>query len=209
MKLYFVRHGESEANVLTMFSNRDLEHELTERGRAQAASLAQKLAGHQVTRLFTSPIRRAAQTAEILAATLGVPCEIADALREYDCGILEGRSDPASWQIYRAVFREWTEEGHWEQRIEGGESFVEMRDRFVPFLKGVVAQYKDSPDGVVLVGHGGLYQCMLPLVLENVGPGIVHRHPIGTTDTVVAEPAQEELVCLKWCGRAMDGRDGA
>jgi probable phosphoglycerate mutase len=192
-----------------MFSNRDLEHELTERGRAQAASLAQKLAGRQVTRLFTSPIRRAAQTAEILAGALGIPCELADALREYDCGILEGRSDPTSWQIYRAVFREWTGQDRWEQRIEGGESFAEMRDRFVPFLQEIIAQHKDSQGGLVLVGHGGLYQCMLPLVLVNVGPGIVHRHPIGTTGVVVAEPAQEGLVCLEWCGRVIDGKDRA
>lgn len=56
-----------------MFSNRGLEHGLTQRGRAQAASLAQKLVGRQITRLFTSPILRAIQTAEILAETLGVP----------------------------------------------------------------------------------------------------------------------------------------
>jgi probable phosphoglycerate mutase len=205
VKLYFVRHGESEANVLNMFSNRDLEHELTERGRTQAASLAQKLAGRQGIRLYTSPIRRAAQTAEILAAALGIPYQVTGALREYDCGILEGRSDPTSWQIYRAAFRKWTEQGHWEQRIEGGESFAEMRDRFVPFLQEIIAQHEDSPGSLVLVGHGGLYQCMLPLVLVNVGPGIVHRHPIGTTGVVVAEPAQEGLVCLEWCGRAMDG----
>lgn len=209
MRLYFVRHGESEANVLEVFSNRGLEHGLTQRGQVQAVSLAQKLAGRQIIRLFTSPILRATQTAEILAEMLGVPCEVTNALREYDCGILEGRSDPASWQIYRAVFREWTELGHWERRIEGGESLVEIRERFVPFLEEVVAQHKDSPGGVVLVGHGGLYHSMLPLVLVNVGLDTLQRHPIGNTEVVVAEPGQEELVCLEWCGRAMDSNGGA
>lgn len=112
MRLHFVQHGESEADLLEVFSNRGLKHGLTEHGRAQAATLAQELAGCQVTRLFTSPILWATQTAEILAEKLGFSCEVAGALREYDCGILEGRSDPASWQIYRAVFREWTELGH-------------------------------------------------------------------------------------------------
>jgi broad specificity phosphatase PhoE len=83
-----------------------------------------------------------------------------------------------------------------------------MRDRFVPFLQAVVAQHKHSPDSVVLVGHGGLYQCMLPLVLANVGSGMVHRRPIGNTDVVLAEPAPEGLVCLEWCGRAIDGWGG-
>lgn len=203
MRLYFVRHGESEANLLEVFSNRGLKHGLTERGRAQAASLAQKLAGCQVTRLFSSPLLRATQTAEILAETLGVPYEVADALREFDVGILEGQSDPASWQVCREVFREWMELGQWDRRIEGGESLNQIRDRFVPFLEEVVARHKDSPGGVVLVGHGGLYHSTLPLVLANVDLDTVQGHPMGNADVVVAEPGQEGLICLAWCGQAM------
>lgn len=93
MKLYFTRHGESEANLLREHSNRGFRHPLTSKGREQAAILAQKLVDVPVPQLFTSPIMRAVQTAEILSGTLGVPYESADALREYDCGILEGRAD--------------------------------------------------------------------------------------------------------------------
>lgn len=203
MRLYFVRHGESEANLQEVFSNRGLKHGLTERGRAQAASLAQKLAGCQVTRLFSSPLLRATQTAEILADGLEVRYEVADALREFDVGVLEGKSDPGSWQVCHEVFREWMELGRWDRRIEGGESLNQIRERFVPFLEEVVAQGKDSPGGVVLVGHGGLYHSMLPLVLANVGLDTVQGYPMGNTDVVVAKPGREGLVCLEWCGQAM------
>ena len=45
MKIYFVRHGESVANLLHEFSNRGFKHGLTERGFQQAEQLSQKLRG--------------------------------------------------------------------------------------------------------------------------------------------------------------------
>jgi broad specificity phosphatase PhoE len=201
MRLYFVRHGESEANLLSEFSNRGFRHGLTVRGRAQSAALAQKLEDHRISRLFTSPLMRAVQTTELLAHRLRVPCELTDALREYDCGILEGRSDAESWHVYETVFREWVELGSWERRIEGGESFIEMQERFVPFVEELVEGHRDSSAGFALVGHGGLYRCMLPLVLVDIGFGYVQRHPIGNAEYVVAEPGSQGLTCLEWCGQ--------
>jgi broad specificity phosphatase PhoE len=200
MKIIFVRHGESEANLLNEFSNRGLKHGLTERGKAQAGILAEQLARHSVARVFSSPLLRALETAEILSAALRVPYETVDALREYDCGVLEGRSDPASWAEYHSVLEAWTLRRRWERRIEGGESFTEIRDRFVPFIQHLVDTYANPPQRVILVGHGGLYRCMLPLVLENIDFGFAMQHPLGNTGQVEAELRDGELACLKWSG---------
>ena len=67
MRLYFIRHGESEANVLHEISNRGAKHGLTEKGRAQVAALAQKLGAIPFVKLYSSPLLRAIQTAEILS----------------------------------------------------------------------------------------------------------------------------------------------
>jgi bisphosphoglycerate-dependent phosphoglycerate mutase len=67
MKLYFVRHGESEANLLHEFSNRGHKHGLTTHGKAQATTLAHRLRGAGVTHLFSSPLLRALETTAILA----------------------------------------------------------------------------------------------------------------------------------------------
>src|SRR5579859_6938005 len=107
MKLYFVRHGESEANVLRIISNREEPHALTSNGRQQARALADSLQGTAFARIFSSPVLRARQTAEILAERLGVPYEVTEALREYDCGILEGKGDAPSWALHQANFHEW------------------------------------------------------------------------------------------------------
>ena len=200
MKIYFTRHGESEANLLREHSNRGFRHPLTAKGRVQATALAKRLEDIPVTRLFTSPIMRAVQTAEILSVTLGVPYEITDALREYDCGILEGRADEVAWQLHFTVFDAWVHQKDWERRIEGGESFIEIRDRFVPFIEQLIGEYGESLANIVLVGHGGLYRCMLSLVLANADFDFVLNQPMGNTVCIVTETRPEGLTWMKWEG---------
>src|SRR5262249_42192327 len=149
------------------FSNRGRRHPLTTLGREQATTLAARLHDEGIRRIYSSPLLRATETAEILAAAWGAEVEVRDALREFDTGILEGTSADAGWAIYDEVVAAW-KNGDWERRIEGGESFIDMRDRFVPFIEGLVATYRATADKVLLVSHGGLYRAMLPLVLTNV-----------------------------------------
>jgi broad specificity phosphatase PhoE len=196
MKLYFVRHGESEANLLREFSNRGLKHGLTDKGRTQAAELAQKLKGTPVAKIFSSPLLRAAQTTEILAATLGKPYQLTGALREYDCGVLEGKSDAASWAWFDRVFQDWLIDHKWETRIEGGESFLDIKARFVPFIEALLETY--SSEDLILVGHGGLYRCMLPLILTNVDFQFTLTHHLGNTAYVAAKAGPQGLICLTW-----------
>ena len=197
MKLVFVRHGESEANLLREFSNRGLKHGLTPTGRQQAARLARTLHPILASKIYASPLLRAVQTAEILSNKLDIPFEITTALREYDCGILEGRSDEKSWQLYEVVFEAWLN-GDWTQRIEQGESFVDIQQRFVPFIKRLVRTYGESGKSIVLVGHGGLYRCMLPLVLTNIDFDFVRQHSIPHTASIIAKTKPEGLVCSNW-----------
>ena len=95
MRLYFVRHGESEANLLHVIANRGHRYGLTARGQQQAVALVHQLRQVPVSGLFTSPLRRAVETATILSHAWGRPFHLTEALREYDCGVLENRSDAA------------------------------------------------------------------------------------------------------------------
>jgi broad specificity phosphatase PhoE len=198
MRLYFVRHGESEANRLNEFSNRGLKHGLTAQGMEQARALARTLRDVPAARLFSSPLLRAVQTAQILSDGLGIPYEVTDALREYDCGILEGKSDAASWEVFDAVSAAWLRDKDWARRIEGGESFMDIQQRFVPYIERLVEEYEGSSQGLITVGHGGLYRCMLPLVLVNIDFSFAQGQPIGNTDCITAELRPEGLTCLTW-----------
>lgn len=200
MKVYFVRHGESEANVLREFSNWGLKHGLTPRGRAQSQTLATRLAGLPGVHLYSSPILRAMQTADILAQTWGGRFRVTEALREYDVGVWEGRSDPAGWAEYEAVNAAWLR-GDWEQRMSGGESFLDMRDRFVPFVQDLIQTHWDTGTTLALVSHGGLYRCLLPLVLTNITPQFAAATPIGNADYILASQDCDGLHCVEWGGR--------
>lgn len=70
--IWFLRHGESTWNAVGRMQGHTAHPPLTDRGRAQAAAAAEELAGQGITRVLTSPAVRARQTADIVAARLGV-----------------------------------------------------------------------------------------------------------------------------------------
>ena len=203
MRISFTRHGESEANVLHEVSNRGLRHGLTRKGREQAVALAHRVRGSPITRIYSSPLLRALETSVTLAHQLDSDYEVVDALREYDCGIIEGRSDEASWQSWQELWDAWVKHKQWERRIEGGESFYDVRGRFVPFIENLIQQYQRTDANLLCVGHGGLYWMMLPLVLKNVNTEFIaerHGFPYGTL--IVSEWSPEGMVCREWSGES-------
>lgn len=202
MRFFFVRHGESEANLLHEFSNRGWKHPLTELGRDQARQLTEtlfhELGGAPVHAIITSPLQRAVETAELLAARLHTPVQREPALREYDCGVLEGRRDDEAWAEYVAVQRAWLEEEDPAHAPAQGESFLDMQARFVPFIRNQLAQPRDG--ALILVSHGGLYRCMLPLVLANVDRAWAAQQAIPNTGVIQSVLRDGELICTDWCG---------
>ncbi|MCW2840990.1 MAG: hypothetical protein JWR55_2473 [Aeromicrobium sp.] len=80
--ILWVRHGQSTWNVLDRLQGHELSPPLTELGREQAAQAADALAGRGVVRLLSSPATRAVETAEIIAAALGLEVEIEPLLLE-------------------------------------------------------------------------------------------------------------------------------
>lgn len=195
MKLYFVRHGESKANLLQEFSNRGFKHGLTVRGCQQAAQLAQNLRGNPFTKIYTSPLKRAVQTAEILGERLDIPIETSDGLKEFDCGVLEGKSNAESWEVFFQLFEQWMQ-GQWEEKIPDGESHLEIQARFIPFINAV--RQKHVGEFVLLIGHGGIFRVILPLILENISFDFVRNKQIDHTSPIIAEERENGLFCTHW-----------
>lgn len=121
---------------------------LTEKGKEQARAAAHELAQEKPDIIFTSPFARTRETADIVAATLGIPSEeivIDERLREIHAGAMEGRS------IY-----EWDTtflgEGWYNARPEGGESHADVTRRVTEFLFDIESRYQGKK--VLIVTHG-------------------------------------------------------
>ena len=149
--LYFVRHGESEANAARLFTGH-LDSPLTETGRRQAVAVADALAGVRVDRVVSSDLSRALHTAGEIAARHGLPVETDQALREIDLGEMAGRSfDDAR------AHPDWNEDGF--VQWPGGESLDAVFERAFAVVQRIVAE---SPgQTVVIVGHGGVTRILV------------------------------------------------
>jgi broad specificity phosphatase PhoE len=171
--ILWARHGQNRVNLTRTLSYRVVDLDLTAAGRDQARDLAARLAARPevpVGRIVTSPLRRAAQTAEIVSAALRLPVSAAlDDLRELNVGDLDGRSDSRAWARYDAVLHAWRR-GDYAARFPGGEDCRELCARIRRAL--TAASRGLPPDRAALVlAHGGSLRAALPMLAGCPDPG--------------------------------------
>lgn len=203
MKLYFVRHGESVANVEMVVSNRGFQHPLTDKGRQQVMALAESLNDVEISHIYSSPLQRAVQTAEILSQAKNLTYETTNALREGDCGILEGRGDDECWQMMREVNSAWFKKGNYDERIDDGESYNDIAARFAPFVEQLVATFSQTEKSILLVSHGSTLRVGLSYLLDNIDPYTVLSRPMSNAGYIEVELTTDGLRCVAWCGETV------
>jgi broad specificity phosphatase PhoE len=198
--IFLVRHGEAETNVAALLSHRLADLPLTERGRRQARLVADRLAEERPVAVYASPLLRARQTAECIATRIDAPLRFDDALREIDCGSLDGRGDEEAWAATRAVYARWKRD-EWDARFPGGESLRELRDRLAGVVQAVVRTHPD--EDVAVVGHGGLFWFGVPRLCPM--PSDARTELLNTSVTVLRHH-EGAVSCEFWaCVRHLDG----
>jgi broad specificity phosphatase PhoE len=164
--LYLMRHGENPANLTKEFSNRQVDHPLTEKGVLQAQQTAEHFAGQGLDAVYSSPLKRAAQTADIIASRSDLGVTIMESFREIDVGSLEGRpATPADWALHAQIVNEWYD-GDNDAAFPGGENYTAMWARMKSGL--LAATDGRSEQKILVVGHGGI----LTVCLKDLCPDI-------------------------------------
>jgi broad specificity phosphatase PhoE len=188
--ILWTRHGENHANLTRTLSHRVVDRELTALGRDQARALADSLAGVALYgEVYTSPLRRACETTEIVAERYDLRPVVVEEFREVDVGELDGRSDATAWRTYDAVLAAWRG-GRADVRFPAGESRTELTARLRRGLDRVVAD--PGTGSRLVVAHGACLRSTLPTLVGVADPG--HDLPLGRYATLVSAVGDLRLV---------------
>jgi broad specificity phosphatase PhoE len=153
--LWIARHGETDENAERRILGRR-DPPLSAAGRAQAQALAAAAAGHGIAAVWTSPLRRARETAAVVGDALGLDPVVLDDLVESDRGDWEGhvvadlaREDPVAHARFVA--------GDPDFAFPGGESLAQQRER----TRAALARVAAGPQPALVVAHAGTIRAAL------------------------------------------------
>ncbi len=148
-KFIAMRHGQSESNVLGVVSGLpENQHHLTDQGKTEAKQAAEKLKNQKIDLVFVSPLLRTKETAEIVAAELGLTADqvvVDERLREVQTGEFNLR--PIN--EYRDYFQNTLEK--FTKPAPGGENLLEMKNRLMDFLAETDQKYQDK--NILIITH--------------------------------------------------------
>ncbi|MHA2092560.1 MAG: histidine phosphatase family protein [Candidatus Kariarchaeaceae archaeon] len=147
VRLYLLRHGVDLASHKQKFE--DLL--LTIEGKAQAEKIAEYLSQFHITNIFSSPLKRAIETAEIISARLEVELLIDDRLRDRSVGQAHGLTYQEVKEKYSNLFSE--SPYRMDAKFPDGESNYDVYERVGDFLKDILLTAKGTAEGIVIVSH--------------------------------------------------------
>lgn len=146
MKIFLVRHGQTEWNVLHKVQGK-VDIDLNDVGVEQAEDVRDILLSTPIDFIICSPLKRASHTASIINGKRNIPVIYDRRISERDFGEFEGKRQ-----------EDFDFSGFWSykknERYESAENIRDFFDRVYRFLDDIIAQYPDK--NILLVNHGGV-----------------------------------------------------
>ena len=154
MKVYVIRHGLTELNKQKKV-NGEVDEPLAREGIEQAKAVI-PLLPKTIKHVYSSPMLRAKQTAEILNSKLNISISYPDELTEIRMGSLAGKS----WEEMEngLELKEKHRAVKFDYQPYGGESVKEVKKRVIAFLKEINGKYADHE--ALIVTHGGIIRLL-------------------------------------------------
>jgi broad specificity phosphatase PhoE len=147
-ELILARHGETVWNVEKIYRGRT-DVNLDEVGIKQAELLGKYLSNWELEAIYSSPLRRAIDTANIIAHYQKIGIHIAAGLIDFDYGEWQSLPEQEAKRLYPTLHNEWHNNPH-KVKMPGGESLESVRKRAIEVVNDVLSKYQGS---VVLVSH--------------------------------------------------------
>ncbi len=154
MKIYITRHGQTDSNKERRLMGQKINDSLNEVGIKQSEELAKSLLKEEFDIVFSSPLKRALETSEIIKKQLNIPIITDKRLTERDFGSLSGKS----WDEIENSSPWTTRENDLAQKYDyssfGGETAKDVEKRLIDFLEYLKKEYSDKK--ILIVAHGGI-----------------------------------------------------
>lgn len=161
--IYLVRHGRTVWNREGRFQGQR-DSPLLPEGRDQAAAAAEALRDRGITRLFTSPLGRSADT----AATVGRAVDLApvpdDRLMECAYGVTEGLTTEEIEAQHPGLWA-WRDADKWSRAFPGGESYALLASRLAGFVQDRLVNRSQDAGATCVVSHRGVNRGIAGLLL--------------------------------------------
>lgn len=155
------RHGKDDESVRGGWS----QHSLSEEGMKQARELAGRLLAqknsYSLSRIYSSDLVRAAQTAQIVGDRLGLAVTLLPDFREVNNGLLAGMKNDLAEDRFPGLY--WNQLA-WEQTYPEGESPKAFYERIADAWERFSCELVSGKENVLLVTHGGVIQVILSLI---------------------------------------------
>ena len=194
MKIYLIRHGESLANlglVLADFSM-DNQNTLSKKGENQIQAIIPAFQNCNIMWIFSSPMKRAVKSAEILQSSLvNKPKIIIDnRLKEIDYGIYtDDRDNPEMQNIAKRQIA-----GDQEIRFGDGENIREILERFLDFLVDIYKKNQNSE--IIIFSHGRLLS-IVSKKIEELCQKKIRKSQINNASIIEVELNNNDINLLK------------
>lgn len=193
MKLYIIRHGQTDWNIAKKIQGRQ-DIPLNERGHFQAQCLGKAMENRPITAVFSSPQIRAMETAIAVASPAGVPVIPVRDLMEINYGVWEGKTEEELLRDDRALYEAW-----WSHPAETappeGESINQVNERCRQAWKEIKPQLTGD---AAIVAHGGLLAHFMEQLLGNesvAASTVAHNASI---TTIEYEPETERFTLVEF-----------
>ncbi|MFZ5354183.1 MAG: histidine phosphatase family protein [Bacillota bacterium] len=148
--VYLVRHGESEWNIHNKVQGKT-DIELSKKGIKQAELLAERLEKENIEHIYTSDLKRAKKTAELIQRRIGIDPVEMEIYREIGLGPWEGLTIAEIKENYNEHYRIYREEPA-SFILPGAETILEVADRVCRGILDIVSRHKNS--NILVVSHG-------------------------------------------------------
>lgn len=168
MKIYLIRHSESIDDIENCYGG-IADFDLTENGKDKVKESRKEIDNYRIEKIYTSPYKRAYQTAQILNENIKVEIKVIDDIRELNShGIRSGVNKELAKNIFSYVFQkeEYKNTGYYlGKTFLGGEDIEEFDKRVKEAIDFIIID-SQGLDSIAIVTHGGVHRSIFKNILK-------------------------------------------